>query len=239
VINESTAAWLGSGDVLGKKIYSFEGDDNHAVALTVLGVVKNFHYESLKKNIGPLMFRLGRSNGIASFKVSTTNIQNLVAQVEKKWTAMAPGRPFRYRFLDESFTNMYRDEQRVGKIAFTFALLAIIIACLGLFGLATFMAEQRTKEIGIRKVLGASVQGLIRLLSVDFLKLVLFSFVLAAPLAWYIMNQWLQDFAYRINITWWIFVVAGMLAFMIALLTVSFQAIKAALANPVKSLRTE
>jgi putative ABC transport system permease protein len=239
VINESTAAWLGGGNVLGKKIYSFEGQDNHAVALTVLGVVKNFHFESLKKNIGPLMFRLGRSHGIASFKVNTANIQNLVEQVEKKWTAMAPGRPFRYRFMDESFTNMYRDEQRVGKIAFTFALLAIIIACLGLFGLATFMAEQRTKEIGIRKVLGASVQGLIRLLSIDFLKLVLFSFVLAAPLAWYFMNQWLQDFAFRINITWWIFLVAGMLAVIIALLTVSFQAVRAALANPIKSLRTE
>jgi putative ABC transport system permease protein len=134
---------------------------------------------------------------------------------------------------------MYRDEQRVGKIAFTFALLAILIACLGLFGLATYMAEQRTKEIGIRKVLGASVQGLIRLLSVDFLKLVAISFVFAAPAAWYFMNKWLQDFAYRIDITWWVFVVAGALAIIIALLTVSFQAVKAALANPVKSLRTE
>jgi putative ABC transport system permease protein len=152
---------------------------------------------------------------------------------------MAPGRPFRYRFMDESFNNMYNNEQRVGKIAFTFAVLAIIIACLGLFGLATYMAEQRTKEIGIRKVLGASVQGIVQLLSIDFLKLVAISFVFAAPAAWYFMNRWLQDFAYRINISWWVFAVAGVLAIVIALVTVSYQAIKAALANPVQSLRTE
>jgi putative ABC transport system permease protein len=239
VINESTAAWVGSGDVIGKRIYTFPGQDGQAVPLTIIGVVKNFHYESLKQTIGPLIFQLSGSTGMASFKVSANNIQQLVSEVEKKYTAMAPGRPFRYRFMDESFNNMYRDEQRVGKIGFTLALLAILIACLGLFGLATYMAEQRTKEIGIRKVLGASVQGLIRLLSVDFLKLVAISFVFAAPVAWYFMNKWLQDFAYRVDITWWVFVVAGVLAITIALLTVSFQAIKAALANPVKSLRTE
>jgi putative ABC transport system permease protein len=239
VINESTAAWVGSGDVVGKKIYSFDNHNNEPTPLTILGVVKNFHFESLKQTIGPLIFKLGRQNAIASFKVNTANIKDLVSQVEKKWNAMAPGRPFRYRFMDESFNNMYRGEQRVGRIAFTFAILAILIACLGLFGLATYMAEQRTKEIGIRKVLGASVQGLISLLSVDFLKLVLISFVFAAPAAWFFMNRWLQDFAYRINIAWWIFVVAGTLALIIALLTVSFQAVKAALANPVKSLRTE
>jgi putative ABC transport system permease protein len=240
VINESTAAWVGGDDVIGKKIYStFNSPNSETVALTIIGVVKNFHFESLKQTIGPLIFQLGRANAIASFKVSTSNIQQLVKEVEKKWTAMAPGRPFRYRFMDESFNNMYSAEQRVGKIAFTFALLAILIACLGLFGLATFIAEQRTKEIGIRKVLGASVQGLVRLLSVDFLKLVAISFLFAAPAAWYFMNKWLQDFAYRIDITWWVFVVAGMLAIIIALLTVSFQAVKAALANPVKSLRTE
>jgi putative ABC transport system permease protein len=240
VINESTAAWVGGDDVIGKKIYStFNSPNSEPVALTIIGVVKNFHFESLKQTIGPLIFQLGRANAIASFKVSTSNIQQLVKEVEKKWTSMAPGRPFRYRFMDESFNNMYSAEQRVGKIAFTFALLAILIACLGLFGLATFIAEQRTKEIGIRKVLGASVQGLVRLLSVDFLKLVAISFIFAAPAAWYFMNKWLQDFAYRIDITWWVFVVAGMLAIIIALLTVSFQAVKAALANPVKSLRTE
>lgn len=239
VVNESTAAWVGTGDVVGKKIYSFDGQTNTPTPLTIVGVVKNFHFESLKQTVGPLIMLLGRGNGIASFKVNTNNIQQLVKDVEKKWTAMAPGRPFRYRFMDESFSNMYRNEQRVGKIAFTFSLLAIIIACLGLFGLATYMAEQRTKEIGIRKVLGASVQGLIRLLSVDFLKLVGISFIVAAPAAWYFMNIWLEDFSYRTSITWWVFVVAGLLALIIALVTVGFQAVKAALANPVKSLRTE
>lgn len=238
VINETTAAWVDTGDVIGKKIYSFDNQDNVATALTIVGVVKNFHYESLKQNVGPLIMRLGMANAMASFKVNTTNIQQLIKEIEKKWSIMAPGRSFRYRFMDESFANMYRDEERVGQIAFTFALLTIIISCLGLFGLAAFMAEQRTREIGIRKVLGASVQNLIYLLSFDFLKLVALSFVFAAPAAWFIMNKWLQDFAYRINITWWVFVVAGLLAMVIALLTVSFQAVKAARANPIKSLRT-
>jgi len=134
---------------------------------------------------------------------------------------------------------MYREEQRVGKVALTFSLLAVLIACLGLFGLATYMAEQRTKEIGVRKVLGASVPNIVSMLSKDFLLLVLISFVIAVPVAWWGMNKWLQDFAYRINIGWWIFIVAGVIALLIALITVSFQAIKAAIANPVKSLRTE
>ena len=134
---------------------------------------------------------------------------------------------------------MYRNEQRVGKIALSFSFLTILIACLGLFGLATFVAEQRTKEIGIRKVLGASVKGIVQLLSKDFIKLVLIAFVIATPVAWYAMNKWLQDFAYRINISWWMFAVAGLLVIFITLLTISFQSIKAAIANPVKSLRTE
>jgi len=147
--------------------------------------------------------------------------------------------PFSYQFLDDSFDDMYREEQRVGKVALTFSLLAVLIACLGLFGLATYMSEQRTKEIGVRKVLGASVPNIVSMLSKDFLLLVLISFVIAVPVAWWGMNKWLQDFAYRINIGWWIFVVAGVTALLIALITVSFQAIKAAIANPVKSLRTE
>ena len=147
--------------------------------------------------------------------------------------------PFSYRFLDDAFNNMYRDEQRIGKIALSFAVLAIFIACLGLFGLATYMAEQRTKEIGVRKVLGASVTNIVSMLSKDFVKLVIMAALLAFPVAWWFMHKWLQDFAYRIDIGWWIFIVAGSVAILIALLTVSFQAIKAAIANPVKSLRTE
>ncbi len=147
--------------------------------------------------------------------------------------------PFSYRFLDEAFDQMYRAEQRTGKIALIFSVLAIVIACLGLFGLATFMAEQRTKEIGIRKVLGATVNNVLTLLSKDFLKLVLIAFVVAAPVAWWGMNKWLQDFTYRTQISWWVFLLAGAAALVIALFTVSFQAIKAAITNPVKSLRTE
>ena len=152
---------------------------------------------------------------------------------------MAPGMPFSYQFLDESFDNMYRAEQRIGKVAMSFAILAVFIACLGLFGLATFMAEQRTKEIGVRKVLGATVPNIVTMLSKDFVRLVLLASVIAFPVAWYAMNRWLQDFAYRIDIGWWIFILAGLIAIIIAIITVSFQAIRAALTNPVNSLRTE
>lgn len=152
---------------------------------------------------------------------------------------MAPEMPFSYQFLDESFDQMYRAEQRVGKVALTFAILTILIACLGLFGLVTYMAEQRTKEIGIRKVLGASVPNIVRLLSSEFLILVVVSVVIASPIAYYAMSQWLTEFAYRIEISWWMFLTAGILAICIALLTVSFQAIRAALMNPVNSLKSE
>ena len=182
---------------------------------------------------------LGRNTGLASFKVTTADIKALIGKIETQWKSMAPGMPFSYRFLDESFDEMYRAEQRVGKVAISFAVLAIIIACLGLFGLVTYAAEQRVKEIGIRKVLGASVRGIVQLLSKDFLLLVLIAFIIAAPVAWYFMNKWLQDFSYRVNISLWVFVAAGIRALLIALATISFQAIKAALANPVKNLRTE
>jgi len=152
---------------------------------------------------------------------------------------MAAGQPFNYTFLDEAFDQMYRTEQRVGNIFITFAILAIFIACLGLFGLSAFMAEQRTKEIGIRKVLGASVGNIVTMLSKDFLKLVLIAAVIAFPLAWWGMRTWLQDFAYRTEISWWIFALAGAVAVLIALATVSFQAVRAAVSNPVESLRSE
>lgn len=152
---------------------------------------------------------------------------------------MAPDMPFSYQFLDESFDNMYRAEQRVGKVALSFALLAIFIACLGLFGLAAYMAEQRTKEIGVRKVLGASVTSITALLSKDFVKLVCIASLIAFPVAWWAMSTWLRDFAYRVNISWWVFALAGFIALLIAVLTVSSHAIKAALTNPVKSLRNE
>ena len=240
IVNETAAKMMGYDDPVSKKLYTITNlQTMEMVPLEIIGEVKNFHFESLRQNIGPLCFLLGRSTGLASFKVAAANIPDILKKTENKWKAMAPGMPFSYQFMDETFDDMYRSEQRVGKIALVFSVLAILIACLGLFGLAAFIAEQRTKEIGIRKVLGASVSGVIRLLSKDFLKLVLIAFVIAAPAAWWFMHKWLEDFAYRINIGWWIFIAAGAIALLIALLTVSFQAIKAAVANPVKSLRTE
>lgn len=237
IINEATAALIGGGDPIGKKLYSSDGQN--PLIYTVIGVVKNFNYESLRKNVSPLCFRLGNNRWATAFRVDTKDMKNLLAQVESKFKAMAPGMPFSYNFLDESFDRMYRDEQRIGKVAFSFSFLAILIACLGLFGLATYMAEQRTKEIGIRKVLGASVSGIVQMLSKDFVKLVLIACVFAIPLAWWAMSQWLQNFAYRVSIGWWVFAAAAVIALIIAVLTVSSQAVKAALSNPVKSLRTE
>ena len=239
VINETTAQTLGYADPLGKKLYSIGGAYGPGVTYTIIGVVKNFHFESLRKTIGPVSFFLGKSSGLVSFKVTAANIPGILKQAENNWKKMAPGLPFSYRFLDDSFNDMYRTESRVGKIALIFSVLAIFIACLGLFGLATFIAEQRTKEIGIRKVLGASVRGIVQMLSKDFIKLVAIAFIISAPLAWFFMNKWLQDFAYRIDISWWVFLLAAAISLFIAVATISFQAIKAAIANPVKSLRTE
>ena len=239
VINETTAKFLGYENPIGHKIYTFSDDNIHSISYNIIGVLKNFNYESLRQEVGPLCMRLGRSTGLASFKVKPDNISALIKSVEAKWKSFVPGMPFSYRFMNDAFSRMYNAEQRVGEIALIFSVLAILIACLGLFGLATFIAEQRTKEIGIRKVLGATVNGIVQLLSKDFIKLVLIAFVIAAPLAWWAMNKWLQDFAYRIDISWWIFLLAIGIALFIALVTISFQAIKAAIANPVKNLRTE
>jgi putative ABC transport system permease protein len=240
IINEKTASILGYDDPIGKNIYS--GSNNPGVpptVYTIIGVVRNFNYESLKQSIGPLAFFLGKSTGLASFKVKAENIPSLIKSIESKWKTMAAGMPFSYRFLDESFSEMYRAEQRAGKIALTFSVLGILIACLGLFGLAAYVAEQRTKEIGIRKVLGASINGLVILLSKDFMKLVLIAAIIAFPIAWWGMHKWLEDFAFRIGIPWWIFILAGVIAAFIAFITISLQAVKAAMANPVKNLRTE
>jgi len=241
IINETAARLLGWSDPVGKKLYTYfqDGFGNTLISREVIGVVKNFHFESMKENIGPLCFRLADNSWATAFKVNTAYMTQLLGNIESKWKAMAPGMPFSYQFMDESFDNMYRIEQRTGKLGLTLAIIAILIACLGLFGLATYTAEQRIKEIGVRKVLGATINNIITMLSKDFLILVLIASALAIPLAWWAMSRWLQDFAYRINIGWWIFVAAGVIAFLIALITVSSQAIKAALANPVKSLRTE
>jgi putative ABC transport system permease protein len=238
IINQTTKDIMGYDDPVGKKIYSNDGG-GHISSYTIIGVVENFHFSSLRQNIGALCMVLGFNPGFASFKVSSKDIKPLLAGIQDKWKAMVPERPFSYRFLDDAFNQMYDEEQRVGKIALSFALLAILIASLGLFGLAIYMAEQRTKEIGVRKVLGATVSDIASMLSKDFLRLVVIAAVFAFPLAWWFMHTWLQDFAYRVNISWWIFILAAVIALAIALATVGFQAIKAAVANPVKSLRTE
>lgn len=236
IINETAAKVLGYDDPIGKRVYSSEDD---ITSYEIVGVVKNFHFESLHQNIGPLSMRLGYSNWSMMFKVNTSDMLGLVKTVAQKWKAIAPEMPFNYNFLDERFDEMYRAEQRVGKVALAFAILTILIACLGLFGLATYMAEQRTKEIGIRKVLGASVVSITSLLTSDFIKLVLISFLIASPMAYLLMSKWLQDFTYRVDIEWWVFAIAGLIAIFIALLTVSYQAIRAALMNPVRSLKSE
>lgn len=240
IINETTAKLLGYDNPVGKKLYTSDGPSAGLnTVYEIVGVVKNFHFESLRQQVGPLCMRLGNGSWATAFKINTNNVPGLLNRIEAKWKVLAPQMPFSYRFLDESFDQMYRAEQRIGKVALTFAILTILIACLGLFGLVTYMAEQRTKEIGIRKVLGASVPGIIALLSREFLILVIISVIIASPIAYYTMNQWLTEFAYRVNISWWMFVSAGALAVVISLLTVSYQAIRAALMNPVKSLKSE
>ena len=238
ILNETAAKLLGFTEPLNKGVSLFMNDNKKVYR--VVGIVKDFNFESMKSNIGALCMMLRSSTGNASFRLDAQNdIQSTIKQIEAKWTQMAPGQPFSYTFMDESFNNVYKAEQRIGKISLAFAFLTILVACLGLFGLVTFIAEQRIKEIGIRKVLGASVLGIVSLLSKDFVKLVIVSICIASPIAYYAMNLWLQDFAFRIKIEWWIFVLAGISAIVIALLTVSYQAIRAALMNPVKSLKTE
>ncbi len=240
IINETAARLFGYQNPIGKKISKLIDITSAATKnYTVIGVVKNFHFASLRENISALCMVLDKSTDAVSFRLSTDNIAGTVKNAEAIWKKLAPGEAFSYSFLNEDFNAIYASEQRTGKIFIVFALLAIFIACLGLLGLATYAAEQRTKEIGIRKVLGASVSNIAGMLSKDFLKLVIIAAVITFPVAWWAMNKWLQDFAYRINISWWIFMVAGLAAVLIALITVSFQAIKAAVSNPVKSLRTE
>ena len=206
----------------------------------VVGVVNDYHQISLKKPLDPSIFNCSLYGAeYYSMRVNTSNLPRTIDHVRKSWATAFRGNPFEYFFLDEYFNRQYESERKFEKLFVSFAVLAIIIGCLGLFGLSAYTASQRIKEIGIRKVLGASVPDITKMLSKDFLKLVIIAIVIASPIAWWAMSKWLEDFAYRVNISWWIFVVAGGLALMIAMLTVSLQAIKAAIANPIKSLRTE
>jgi putative ABC transport system permease protein len=234
VINQTMAKKLHLKDPIGKLI-----TNGWSHPFNVVGVVQDFNFESMRDSTGALCMHLGNSPSIVSVKMNTAEIKNLVPAITAVWKKFAPAQPIRYTFLDESFKNMYADVQRMGSIFTSFAILAIIIACLGLFALSAFMAEQRNKEISIRKVLGASVSGITAMLSKDFVKLVLIAVVIASPIAWWAMNKWLQDFSYRIEISWWMFGVAAILVILIALVTISFQSIRAAIVNPAKGLRSE
>ncbi|WP_461103556.1 ABC transporter permease [Spirosoma koreense] len=239
ILNETAAKTLGWGEkAIGHTINSTD-NAGKKTTLRVIGIVKDFHFRSLHEQISPLVMVLGKTSGTVIVKIKTKDISGLLATLKKQWEQLTTEAPFTYSFLDERFNDTYLAEQKTGRILGIFAGLTIFVACLGLFGLATFTAEQRTKEIGVRKVLGASVPSIVGLLSRDFLKLVAIAIVLATPLAWYAMDRWLQDFAYRIKVEWWMLALAGVLAVGIALLTVSFQSIKAALVNPIKSLRSE
>jgi len=200
--------------------------------------VKDFHFQPAHQGIDPLVLSIGGPKYL-SLKISTRSIPETIGFVEEKWKQFAPGRPFDYFFLDENFDKIYRTELRTMKLFALSSILAILIACLGLFGLISFMAEQRTKEIGIRKVLGASIPEIVILLSREFTKWIIIAIIIAWPVGLYIMQKWLQNYAYRINLGIWIFILSGIATLTIALLTVGYQAFKAARANPVEALKYE
>ena len=239
IVNETMAKINGWGtNPVGHFVNYFTNNNGETNKLLVVGMVKDFNFKSLHEEIGPVALLLQQSAGLI-VKAKPTDIAGLLASIKIKWTSFGMDEPLNYSFLDEDFSRAYLSEQKTGTILGIFSALTIFVACLGLFGLATYTADQRTKEIGVRKVLGANVGQIVGLLSNHFLKLVLIACVLAFPFAWYAMHKWLQDFAFRIDIAWWVFILAGIYALVIAILTVSFQAIKAALMNPVKSLKAE
>lgn len=240
ILNESAVRLLGLTDPLNKTLYRPLDDNGKTVkAFHVIGVVKDFNFNSLRDNIGPLILKYQPNNADLTIRIKTDHISQLIDQLKGVWSKLSPNQQFSSAFLDEDFDFLYRSEQRMGRLSIIFTSLAIIIACMGLFGLAAYAAEQRTKEIGIRKVLGAGVSTIMRMLSFDFIKLVAISIVIATPLAWWAMHNWLQGFAYRQDVPWWCIALSGILAVLIAFVTISFQSIKAALTNPVKSLRSE
>jgi putative ABC transport system permease protein len=237
LVNEAIVNEMGWEDPIGQKLISFNGDE--PMEITVIGVLKDFNFESLRDNIRPLLIRLGGFGNDMTVRYNTDNPKEAVEIVESAWHEVVPDEPFEFNFLDERFDEMYRAEQRLGILFTIFTALAIFIACLGLFGLAAFTAEQRTKEIGIRKAMGASSISIVRLLSSEFVKFILIAFVLSIYPAYFIMSKWLENFAYRIDIDWWVFLLSGFVALVIALFTVSIQSVKASRLNPATTLRYE
>jgi putative ABC transport system permease protein len=233
VINEESAKILGFTNPIGEIITTSRGS-----GLNIIGVVKDFHIQSLHYKIGPVIMQMGSSNNFY-VKMKPDKIISTVEFIKKTFKSFDPGLPIDFHFLDDDYDKLYRTEQRMGKIFGYFSLLAILISCLGLIGLSLFMTERRTKEIGIRKINGAKSIEIFFLLSKEYILWVFFSIIISCPIAWYVMNKWLQNFAYRISIGWWIFVLAGVIALLIALLTVSWQSFRAASKNPVEALRYE
>ena len=240
IINEATLPILNvtAQEALGMRI-SEEIDMENPTYYTIIGVVKDFHFKSLRENIGALGLHIENNAENMAVRLSGGDYSKSIAEIENIWNTMAPGQPFDYQFMDEAFYSTYNSEQKLSQIFFIFTILSIFIACLGLFGLAAFNAEKRTKEIGVRKVLGATVSQISYRLTVDFLKLVGVAILISLPLGWFAMNKWLEDFSYRIEIGLGVFVLAAVLAIVVAIVTVSYQSIKAAIVNPVKSLRSE
>jgi len=241
IVNESAARLLGLRDPLNQPLYRPQDDfGKQFKSYHVIGVLRDFNFSSLRDNIGPLILRYEPNNADLTVKLSSDNPKPVIEQIRAIWNQLSPKQQFSYAFLNEDFNNLYSSEQRMGKLSIVFTSLAIIIACLGLFGLAAYAAEQRTKEIGIRKVLGAQVSGIVSMLSFDFIKLVIIAIIVATPAAWWVMqNLFLQGFAYRTAIHWYILALAGIVAIVIAFATVSYQSIKAAMSNPVSSLKSE
>ena len=235
LINESAQKLIGYKDAIGKPL-TFWGKTG-----TVIGVLKDFHFASLHEPIKPLILYMGENQdwGNILVRIEKGKTPVALAGLEKIYKSFNPGLTFTYSFTDADYNKLYQSEQLLGKLSGYFSFLAIFISCLGLLGLTMFTAAQRTKEIGVRKVLGANVASIFTLLSKEFIQLVIIAFVIATPIAWLLMDNWLRGYAYKIQISWWVFAVAGIASVVIALLTVSFQALKAAVANPVKSLRTE
>jgi len=242
VLNETAAqTWGIAKDPLNKQIV-LNGYNNGKTVFHVIGIVKDFNFSSMRTNVTPLVMIIANFGGypnLLNVRVASDNLPALLVQMKAKWKGLSPYQPFEYSFMDADFDALYRSEQRMGQLSILFSALAIAIACLGLFGLAAYAAERRTKEIGIRKVLGANVTGIIALLSSDFLRLIVIAIVIATPLAWFAANRWLQNFAYRTTINWSLFVVAGGLVLLIAIATTIIQSVRAAIANPVDSLRAE
>lgn len=240
LINEAAVKLFGYTNPIGETVYmpdGFIGSKNSPY--TIVGVIKDFNWTSMRQEVGPILMQNRTDRGSVAIRLPAGNANAGVDKVRGIWKELAPEQPFRFSFMDADFNRIYDAEQRTGQISLAFSILAVLIACLGLFGLAAYAAEQRTKEIGIRKVLGASVSGIVQMLSKDFLKLVLIATLIAFPFAWWAMNSWLQHFAFRSTISWWVFAGTAIAALLIAILTVSFQAIRAAISNPVKSLHNE